>query len=466
MGIRLDWEIEAEKRSYSAGEDKNLVAKRRGARLRLLVILLLFIGMIGVAVVLIRDRANEVADEEERQLLDIVDAEFAALRLGDWTSYANLQRSASPDWLSVQRAVFDEYQRLKLEGTIQLTGQVHDVVIDGQRARVEVEDIIDGVPYTRVWFYWRWPDDQNNDNLPDGWRHGPPDYADFWGDEQTYESERVLIAYRDVDDAFATQLGEDLDTWMQLGCEVLSCAQIPQVTVSVEPNDGLTLQWAVANPWQLRFPSPYLDGARSDMLFSPELQLDVAVLLAERLVTQAVLDREPTYPVDGYYLRQAVTSWLVEQFAQVDTNTLLIDSLVTNYGQQSLGQLLGALQPFTYIDVLSAVTGATLDQSNLDWRDFLSWRLTVEDELIGQGDYNNFFNLYDTRNPETVDLLNLRFNQGGVPEPKTVTLVQAVEPLPDGTPRLVATVEVGLEGQTRQETTYFHLVDNIWRRAS
>ena len=50
----------------------------------------------------------------------------------------------------------------------------------------EVEEIIGGVPYGRVWFYWRYDD---------GWRHVPPDYT-FWGDARTVEADGVLGALR------------------------------------------------------------------------------------------------------------------------------------------------------------------------------------------------------------------------------------------------------------------------------
>ena len=466
MGVRLDWEIEADQQSYGSTEDVKTARRRRGARLRFIIILSIFIGLIALGVTLVRDRADQVTEAEQRQLLDIVDAEVAALRLGDWTAYSRLQRGASADeWLSTQREQFDVYQALKLEGDIQLTGQVLDLEIDGQRARVHVQEIIDGIPYTRIWFYWRWPDDQNQDDLPDGWRHGPPDYADFWGDEQIYESDQLTIVHRDVDVPFVDVLATQLETWIQMGCDILTCEQRPSIAVSVEPNPGLTTQWAQENQSQLRIQSPYIDGTRSDQPFTSEMQIEIASLLAERLVSQR-LSVEPSYPSDAYYLKQAVISWMVGRFAQVNTNSLLIESLASNYGNQAVGQLVGAMQATSSIDVLSAATQLPLDQSNLDWRDFLTWRLVLEDELVARGDSVNFLNLYDTRTQEGLNLANTRYSQGGPAEPVVVILVQMAQPTGDGTPRLQVTAEFGSEGQTRQEAIVFNLVNNIWQRGN
>jgi len=466
MGVRLDWEIESDQQSYGSKEDVKTARRRRGARFRFIVILSIFIGLIALGVTLIRDRADQVTEAEQRQLLDIVDAEVAALRLGDWTAYSRLQRGASADeWLTIQRERFDAYQALKLESTIQLTGQVLDLEIDGQRGRVHVQEIIDGIPYTRIWFYWRWPDDQNQDNLPDGWRHGPPDYADFWGDEQTYESDQLTIVHRDVDTPFVAVLATQLETWLQMGCDILTCEQRPSIAVSIEPNTGLTTQWAQENQSQLRIQSPYVDGTRSDHPFTSDMQIEIASLLAERLVSQQ-LGGEPLYPSDAYYLRQAVISWMVGRFALVNTNSLLIESLATNYGNQAVGQLVSAMQPASAIDVLSIVTQFPLAQSNLDWRDFLTWRLVLENELVARGDSVNFMNLYDTHTQEGINLANTRYSQGEPAEPVVVVLVQTAQSDLDGTARLQVTAEFGIEGQTRQEAIVFNLVNNIWQRGN
>ena len=62
---------------------------------------------------------------------------------------------------------------------------------------------------------------------------------------------------------------------------------------------------------------------RLDHAVRHRCQIKVAALLAERLVG----DFSPAYPADAYYLRQAIISWLVKRFAQVETNSFLISSL-------------------------------------------------------------------------------------------------------------------------------------------
>src|SRR5437762_203765 len=110
MGVRFDWEIEAEKtRIQHAGEGPVFARRRRVARLRflifLLIILTIFAG-IGAFVVL---RLDSVEHDMERALRSTVDAEVTALRLGDFASFSAIQRSASPDWLQIQQQIFNQY---------------------------------------------------------------------------------------------------------------------------------------------------------------------------------------------------------------------------------------------------------------------------------------------------------------------------------------------------------------------
>ncbi|MBZ0286777.1 MAG: hypothetical protein K8I30_04120, partial [Anaerolineae bacterium] len=167
MGIQLDWEIEAEQEQVrQAREDPLMRRQRWRARLRVLMIFLLVIALFagGAAAIWLRLRA--VDQEIENMLRTTVEAEVTALRIGDVNAFLSIQRSASSDWPMTQQAAFDAYQALKLERDVQLTGRVISANVDHLRGRVAVEEIIDGVPYTRIWFYWRYDD---------GWRHVPPD---------------------------------------------------------------------------------------------------------------------------------------------------------------------------------------------------------------------------------------------------------------------------------------------------
>jgi hypothetical protein len=175
---------------------------------------------------------------------------------------------------------------------------------------------------------------------------------------------------------------------------------------------------------------------------------------------------QPVFPADADYLRRAVISWLVGRFTQVQTNVFLISSLAQVYGDQAVGRLLQVIQPDSSIAVLNQISGtATLDQMNLDWRDFLAWRLALEDQLISRRDDANFQALYDNSDAAVRNVATSRFNSALPAEPQNVVSV-AAETDASGRPQLHARVEVGSAGATRQEDVIFRLVDGVWRRAS
>jgi hypothetical protein len=457
MGIRLDWEIEAEQgQVHSAGEDPVMIRQRRVARVRLLFFMLAIVMVLGGIAAVITWRLRTVDEQIAQLLWNTVDAEVTALRIGDQTAFLAAQRSASDEWLQQQAQVFNDYQQMKLKQDVRLTGQILDTSISDTRARVEVQEIIDSVPYTRVWFYWRYDD---------GWRHVPPDYT-FWGDVKTYEGQGVKVRYQTVDALLATKMGESLQSWIEIGCAALACAQTPDISVDVLPDDALQVSWSANNPWSLQLPSPYVHAARSDMPFDVDLQFSVAGLLAERLVATASANMQPTYPADAYYLRQAIVSWLVGRFVKVDTNAFVIASLAQNYGGESVGRLLQAMQPNSDASILAGIAGvASLDQANLDWRDFLTWRLLTEDELIRRRDDANFLNLYDTRDDDVRSLASQRYTiiPGDI---KRTVLSAPLETGAGGVPTLRATVQVQDGSAVTQEEVLFKLVDGLWRRAN
>lgn len=456
MGIKLDWEIEAEQTHVkSAGEDPETRRKRRLARRRLLLLVVGVLALIGAVVGFLYLRLEQVEFEIEELLRNTVDAEIAALRLGDWQSFALAQRSASGDWMQRQEQTFQEYQQLKQERPVELTGRILDAAVDRQRARVAVEEIIDGVPYTRVWFYWRYDD---------GWRHVPPDYT-FWGDVRRYDGTHAEVRYQSVDAPLAASLGPKLDQWLALGCAAVGCQTVPTVMVEIVPDEGLQLSWAETNPWLLQVPSPYLKRARSDQPFDLEQHFAVAGLLAERLVSLATNNMHPVYPADVYHLRQAVINWLVGSFVQMNTNSFLIASLAQNYGDAAVGRLLQTMQPDSTIQILNAVTGvSSLEQANLDWRDYLTWRLATENELIQRRDEANFLSLYDTRDERVREIAYQRLAATPLNLQKVVVSAP-VEMSAEGVPQIRAVVQIGEDAASREEIL-FRLVDGGWKRAS
>lgn len=449
MGIRLDWEIEAEQehQQQRGGEDPETQRKRRRARLRFILVVFLLLGLVGAGVGIVAVRLRQVDWETEQVLRDSVTAEVTALRLGDREAYLAMQKSATDDWLRQQEANFSRYQSLKQTEDVTLSGRIIAATVDGLRARVEVEEIIAGVPYQRIWFYWHYDE---------GWRHVPPDYT-FWGEAQTVNADQVQVRYSAVDAAVAQEAAPRLAQWLSLGCDALACASLPELTVEIIPSPTLQAGWSTPDSWTLQIPSPYVTAGRIDMPFDSGAQMAAANVIAARLLGSF----NPTYPADAYYLRQAIISWLVKRFAQVETNAFLISSLAENFGDKAVGLLLQNLQPDSNISIISQVTGTSLDAANLDWRDFLTWRLTVENDLIARQDQASYLALYDTSSSVTRDQAYARYAAGASSDAPTV-MAAVAETDPSGLPQLRAVVQAG----SQQSEVTFRLVDNVWKRAS
>ncbi len=456
MSLRLDWEIESEQRNIqqTSGEDPETRRQRRRRRLMILFIPLILLAMIAGVVGAVVLRLEQVDAQVEQALRDTVDAEVATLRIGDEQAFLNFQRSATTAWLAAQQEAFGSYQALKLQGDIQLTGQILDVVVDDNRARVQVQEIVQGAPYIQTWFYWRYED---------GWRHVPADYT-FWGEADTLESETLTIRYQGVDKAFAGSLQTTLTTWLQSACASLTCPTLPALRVEILPDPGLKNDWSPDDPWLLRVRSPYTQLARMDNPFDFSLQFELANLIAERLVAAVSNNLQPVYPADAFYLRSSIISWLVGRFVAINTNTFLLSSLAQNYGDAAVGALLSALGPEADASALNTAAGTTsLAQANLDWRDFLTWRLALEDELIQRGDEAGFLALYDTRDEAVRTLAYQRYNSG----PRGVSRVVASvtpETTLEGIYQLRALVQISDSGQ--QEEILFRLLNEHWLRAS
>ena len=411
MGIRLNWEIEAEKeRVETAGEDPETRRRRWRARLRLLGLLLLFVGLVGLVVGGVILRLRQVDWEIEQALRDTVDAEIATLRLGDRAAFLTFQRSATDEWSQRQNGAFEDYQELKLQADVELSGEISSVLVDRQRARVQVQEVIDGARYVQTWFYW---------NYDDGWRHVPPDYT-FWGEERTLSSDNVTVYYRALDEPFAQVLLTELTLWVTGGCSALGCGQMPHLTVEVVPNP--TLGWI--EDWHLRVPSPYIGRARIDQPLEATVRFQAAALIARSLVDDIVGD---VLTGEGGFLQEAVVRWLVERFALVQMNSHVIYSLAARYGDAAVGRLVTQLTPDSTAAVLASVTGTSLEQSGLDWRDYIAWRLT--DVYSGQD--------YDVTSA-------------------------LVEYSPEGIPQIQAVVRIGGD----EMIVLFQLVDGVWERVT
>lgn len=472
MGVKLDWDIEAEKgKKKEHREDK----QQRGARyrgvFRLFLTIAIFSCILGGGVYLLFQRLEQVNQQIEQLLSDTVLAEVATLRVGDLTAFEAFQRSATEDWLINQREVYNAYQSLKVESNIVLSGRVLDVEVDGQRARVQVEEIIDGVPYVQTWYYWNYFSvpgcNPEEDDCRIGWLHTIPDYT-FWGEQGTIENDNYTIRYYTMDAGIATQLDASLQRWLVDACAIVDCSATPMITVDILPAPGMTVRPAdnEQNAWQFILPSPYTGRARSDMPFDTGLQIDLASLLAERFVTQATNGLEPVFASDASYLRETIVAWMVGRFVQLNPETHLIDSLVNNYGDGSISSLLQNLQATSGMSILASVTGnASLEGMPLDWRDYALWRLELEDDLIQSANEAVWTSLYDFTNPAVRDAAYQRYLNNFIASNRNI-LSASITTSDTGMPQLIATVNVTRGFESGEEIIVFNLINGNWLRSN
>lgn len=453
--IRLEWDIESRQIEKSDSEDPKTKWARRRSLLRLFLLIGIMLGLVVAGILFVENRLLEAEHQLDKLLRDTVNVEVAALRIGDFDTFMNLQRSATDEWLNTQQGAFQNYESLKATAEVTLTGNVLDTEIEDQRGRAIVEEIIDGVPYAKVWFYWRYSD---------GWRHVPPDYT-FWGENLSIESDPMLIRYRAVDDTFAQSLNDKVTQWINRGCEILQCAEIPQLTIDILTDSPESVMWMNEASWQLLIKSPYVNGARADLPFDVPLQIQVATLLAERLVTVKTNSMVMVYPHDVYQLRQSVISYLVEQFVQIETNSFLMESIANQYGVDKIGQFVSLFTPTSDMTIIQQVIPAPIGQANLDWRDFITWRLVTEDDLITRRSEGEWLNLYDTTDESVRVVAYNRFN-GNVLGEQQVAIEQQIQTAVNGQPQLRMVVRVGTGNTFRDEIVLFNLVNNIWKRAS
>jgi hypothetical protein len=373
MSIKLDWQTDGRGAAPIEHRDDPAERRRRATAARRFVLFMIgVIALAGIVVggVVLRLRETEVLIEQGLRI--VVESEVAALRLGDRAAFMRAQWRSQDDpsvtaaWVSVQETTFQSYERLKLTRDVNLTGRILDVTIDGHNARVQIEEIIDGVPYARVWFYWR---------FEQGWRHVPPAYG-FWGTAQVIHDPegRYSISFSTVDTSVAVAMAEALESWFERLCAIFPCLGMPAARIEILADDELAIGWDVTDPWLLRLPSPYMIRARLDQPFDPDLRRITARALAERW-TSLISVRPNT---DAAWLRTAIGNYLVEQLSGQATGAYLITSLVESYGERVLTRLVASLNAETRISILAELLDEPLEALRLDWRDYLEAVLARE----------------------------------------------------------------------------------------
>ncbi|MBX3063152.1 MAG: hypothetical protein KF726_09255 [Anaerolineae bacterium] len=461
MGIRLDWQVEAERVYEHSGEDPD---SRRRRRMRRLQVILLSFGMIiglitvvGLAVW----RLNTVDNALRQSLIDTVQAEIATLRVSDYASFIALQRSDSVEWVRQQNTRFDIYQQMKNDGRIELLGNVIDATVDGQRGRALVEERRDGKRYLVLWFYWRYPD---------GWRHVPFDYT-FWNDTgddfNEIRREHVTIQFKRLDSQLAEVLSDRVEQWWVQGCDILGCRNVPHLTLEINPTPDGTIYWdPVTDATQLKvtIPSPLANenGMVAEAILPQTLEDALAVKIAERQFALAANDMTPIPTADAAWLRQSAVEWLGATFTgRVDPVYFsFMQSLSDTYGVTTIGQMVRTLTPTSDINILSMILNQQLSGLAIDWRPFFQWRLNLEKTLLTAGRIDEFRAIWDVGNPLAQTPLQQRLQDPTqqTPQVQSAAIVNG----PDGVP--TATIQATLAGQPVYVT--FRLVDNTWKRSA
>lgn len=453
--IRFEWNVESQQVERFDGEDPQAKRRRRRNLLLLLTLVCTLLAAIALALLFLRQRVHEVETQFAQLLQDTVKAEVAALRIGDLYSFLNAQDPNDLGWINEQRAAFQRYSELKADGAIGLTGSILAVEIDRERARVLVQEDHNELPYARLWFYRR---------SGDGWRHIAPDHS-FWGEASAIESPRVLVNYRAADHEFALQVSAALEGWIKRGCDLLDCGDLPRLIIDILPEAAVSVAWIDEAAPRLQIRSPYTDIARADKPFDSQLQVLASTLIAERIVSEHSDKLEAAYPHDAYFLQRRTIAWLSEVFTRFDRGALLFRSIANNYGEDKIARLLRQLSATSDMSILEAAIGQPLEEAELDWRDFIEWRLTLEDELIRAGRQNDWLSLYDTVDEGVRLTAYERYSHGAIARSYQV-VDQVIWSGPNGWPQLRATVRVRGENSAADEIILFNLVNSVWKRAS
>lgn len=453
--IRFEWDLESQRIDRSDAEEAGEKRMRRRKALRLLLLVILLLAALSIGAIFIRQRLIDAENMQAQLLQDTVKAEVAALRIGDRSTFLQIQQVGDEAWLHRQSAVFQQYADLKSAGKIDLTGSILDVDIVDDRARIAVQENINDLPYSRLWFY----------QLSDaGWQHAPPDYA-FWGEQRLYETDGVRVAYREVDERLASQLAGEVAEWLERGCGLLACGALPELAIEIVTDSGEAVAWQDERAMRLRVRSPYLDIARADLPFDGNLRVRTGQLLAERLVNAHTSYRRVAYPADGYYLRESAIAWLTEYMTRLERDSGLAGSLAANYGADKIPLLLSALGDNSDLSIVRQVTSASIEQANLDWRDFIEWRLQTESELLAARMQDQWLALYDTGD-EAVRLLAYERYGRNDPVERYHVLDQLIWAGDGGSPQLRVTV-VAADGEGGDpQTIVFNLVNDVWKRAN
>lgn len=471
MGIQLDWQVESEQARQKATEDPNAKFGRRRRRRRMLLGIILVIFLISAVITIVQWRLGVVEDRIRQDLIDTVNVELTALRIGNYRNFMSVQRSASEEWVSGQISFYDDYQSRKADGQLGTDDEIVDVSIDPDqpRARVLIEQTINGEPYRLVWFYWRYNDLESEQN---GWRHVPPD-VEYWGDKKTIDGENTRIIYNELDTDLGKTLAPLAEQWWNDGCALLECDSQPILTVQIVPETLNEPMWDLYDPLLLRVPSPLIDGrAYYGQIPDPQLEQALQRMIADKLMEVRIgIDLNPSPYTDTYWIYEEIITELLAVFNPSRSGSAFFNSLESLYGDDFLARVMQSFGPGNDIGILQNVINPAVPVPDLPdeelnqfyWSDFFQWRLRAEQVAQGN-DPNAFREFYDTLDGDALAVAQQRFENRDPNSP--IPRVISVNVSRDSFGRRIANVEVypNPEDESVQVTIVFRWTGTTWKR--
>jgi hypothetical protein len=373
------------------------------------------VTVLGSVLIAIQWRLNDVENQLEQDLRDTVEIELAALRIGNRQNFMDVQRSASQDWLNSQEALFDEYQQIKQLGEPG-NYKILDVTLDDERprARVLIEQVINGQKFRTVWFYWRYNDLEGEQN---GWRHVPPD-VEFWGAEHTLKNNFSQVVYYDLDKTLAEKIAPLIEQWWREGCTLLSCPNaVPRLTITIVPHTMPGPTWDLYDFYNIVIPSPLIEGrANYSQLPDPQLVATLRAMVFERVVEAHTNEDIQASPyTDTYWIATTAQNWLQEKVGgQEQAGSAFFDTLVSVFGADFPGRMMQNFTANTDIGFMQLALGLPVPQltdeqiNALAWSEFFQWRLRAEQAAQGI-DPEAYRTLYDTLDGNAMTVASERF---------------------------------------------------------
>ncbi len=370
MGIKLDWEFESERDWEEVGEDPALIDSRKRRNKRLLNLAIVVLVLAGIAFGVVRYRLYRIDRQLRTDLESTIAGETLALRIGDQQAFLDTQSEIGA-WDTVQEKTFDTYQ--SLGDRLVPTGEIVDLDIDGDQARVVLQEQLDEQSYNVTWFY------QHGE---EGWQHVAP-ASDLWGSQNRLETAHFTFTYYDADTALVDELSPKLDSWWELTCQVTACQEgLSHLEVRIEPDPLARLSWADYDNSTLLIPSPLLGRIPEGRPYDPQLESDLARLLTWRWTNHLIGE-----PVEAYseldWVGVELQVWLSQNLDPSRSPSTFFGPMVAAYGPGFVPEFVERVRRGEpVVPALAAMTGTPVNDLPVSWDIYLTYRLRGEAQLL------------------------------------------------------------------------------------